>query len=78
MERHTADDSILLIDRDQELANRLVELRQRPADHQSPIGEHLDLLLNTRNVAHACGANRQSRNLRSRRSRQQLKENRLS
>ena len=78
VERHAADDSILIVDGDQELPNRLVKLRHRPADHQSLISEDLDLLVDAGNVTHAGRANRQSRNLRSRRDRQLKKTNGLS
>ena len=52
----------VVVGRHEELADRLVELTQRPADHQLPIGERADQFLDGGHVADASGANVQSRN----------------
>ena len=61
--RHTADDPILVVDGDEELADRLVQFGHRAADHQLPVGEEANQLVNAGDITNARGTNGQSRNL---------------
>jgi hypothetical protein len=47
MQRHTADDAILVIHGDKKLANRFVELSHRSPDHQLLVGKHPNLFVDS-------------------------------
>jgi hypothetical protein len=59
MKRSAANNTILIVDSDDKLLNRLVQLGHRPANHQPLICEDMDKLLNAGNVTRAGGAYRQ-------------------
>ena len=62
----TADNPVFVVDGDEELADRLVELGHRPPDHQLLLGKHEDLFVDAGDVTNACGTNGQSRDLQGR------------
>ena len=61
MQGDAADDPAVVVGRHEELADRLVQLTQRAADHQLAIGERADQLVDGGHVTNAGRANVQSR-----------------
>ena len=61
MQGDTADDPAVVVGRHEELADRLVKLAQRAADHQLAVGERADQVLDGGHVTDSGGADVQSR-----------------
>ena len=64
MHGDAANNSIFVVDRDEELPDRLVKLCHRAPDHQLLVGKHENLFVDAGNITYTRGTNGQSRNLR--------------